>query len=192
MAISCVIPACLNTNIQTAQLQHKPGKRGAEEALHCVPSRCRADGKRLGPLLPGLGSGTAGSRCPPDERLCILLLPPFLSPGPREAELKVPPLQGAKRVGRGGFCQRPSAALVWAQLEQDEVVTALLHQWFPPLCPAQSPSGQPGIHNPFLSQEPTFGAGGTLFTQERCSLLPASLCFAPAPVSTETFGFFFG
>lgn len=55
VAISCVIPACLNTNIQTAQLQHKPGKRGAEEALHCVPSRCRcrADGKRLGPCAPG-------------------------------------------------------------------------------------------------------------------------------------------
>lgn len=80
----------------------------------------------LGRALPGPGTGTTGSRCPPDEVLCILL-PGFLSPGPWEAELKVAPSQGAKRVGHGSASQKGFTKLVLGS-EQDEVVTALLHQ----------------------------------------------------------------
>lgn len=71
VAISCVIPACLNTNIQTPQLQNKPGKRGAEEALHCAlpaaESRVAAQMANA-PGTHAAGSGRrapTGSQCPP-------------------------------------------------------------------------------------------------------------------------------
>lgn len=60
VAISCVIPACLNTHTPAPQLQNKPGKSAVEEAQRCVP-----DGKPLG-LSVALGGGREeGSSAPP-------------------------------------------------------------------------------------------------------------------------------
>lgn len=58
VAISCVIPACLNTNIQTPQLQNKPGKELVRKALHCVLELWKIReavqmGSRIGSLVPG-------------------------------------------------------------------------------------------------------------------------------------------
>lgn len=175
VAISCVIPACLNTNIQTAQLQHKPGKHGAEEALHCVPRRCRADGKRLGPCAPGAQRGPAGSRCPPDELLCILL-PGFLSPGPREAGLKVAPWRGAKKgLAVGALLKRPSPSLVWARSQ------SFCIRDFPHSALHVVPLASQASINPFLSQEPAFRAGGMLFSPGDVQPPPSQplLCHSP-------------
>lgn len=68
MAISCVIPACLNTNIQNSTAAEQTRKR-AERKKPCIvfPSRqeprCRADGKRL-----GLARSRGSARSQPQPR----------------------------------------------------------------------------------------------------------------------------
>lgn len=59
VAISCVIPACLNTNIQTPQLQNKPGKSWVRRSpALCFRAmedqRSSTDGKQVGFWVPGV------------------------------------------------------------------------------------------------------------------------------------------
>lgn len=139
MAISCVIPACLNTNIQTPQLQNKPGKRGAEEAPHCAPRPPRAAlpcrwQTPWARALPAMGTHQLlVVPIPAPALLCILLLG-FLSPSSREAEgeLKAAALRGAKiRVGGRALPKRCSPSLCWTQTRLPRAG----RRWSQLLCP---------------------------------------------------------
>ena len=165
MAISCVIPAYLNTNIQTPQLQNKPGKRGAEEAPHCVPQPPRAvqmanaSGSRAAGARRRKPTGSRCTAAPvptpapaPPSNVFHIPLPGLLSPGPGDAEPRAAPPQGTDRVGSGSSSQKALTSLALdsdtAAQSGDEVVTTPLPHGTNDFCPARSPCGQPGIPKP--------------------------------------------
>lgn len=179
MAISCVIPACLNTNIQTPQLQNKPGKRGAEEALHCVPQPPRAALPRRwqtpwAHVLPGPGDALPPAPgAHPSSRTAVQSAP-HPPPGfplsrPRESRTKSSSSARNKRGWRWELfpkgVHQPRPGLRPVPQSGDKVLTAPLlcgTNDFPPTALHMVPLASWAPINPFLSWEPAFRVRGTL------------------------------